>query len=228
MKGFILICLIIFENFISSLISAECQTPFECYLKAIDTLNVDRKEMRSQLDFNQNLYNTSLVKMEEMKKEHEIKLNQLGELYNSTIGKIEDMKKDFEVKLADLKDYVDRPFTMVNYILYESSKINTNLSVISLNEKIPKIAKKIIIYAAYFSGTGHSENHGVINILTKLNGKLNGRALGVSTYDQNAYDHNSSVFEFDLDKDDFNLYFQSTVDVSSGGFNFIIKLIGYK
>jgi hypothetical protein len=205
---------------IPPVVSADCNTPAECFVKAQGILNQDREEMRRQLNKYQEMYEKAVKENNDLRQT----IASLESKFNS---KVSEISQNFQTQLNSMKTYLERPYTSINTILYQSRSLNTNLSTITLNGMIPQEAKKILLYVAYYSGSGY-DSHGEISVFTKVSGSLIKRLLKFDSYQQNAYNTNSSVFEMDLDGIDMNLYFQSDVNYTGGNFYFTIKVIGYK
>jgi hypothetical protein len=204
-----------------SIYSADCGTPVECYSKAIAQLNQDRTEMRRQLDTYQELYKGVVKENENLK----ASVESLKATFNENLEKT---KIDFQTKLDQMTKYVDRPWTAISKMVYVGKTLSTNIAAIPLNSIVPATAKKVLIYAAYFSGVCPYEVHGNVNIFTNVNGQMSRRSFNVSPYNQNAYDTNSSVFEMDLDGVDYNLYYSSNFNYTCEHLSFQIEILGYK
>jgi len=217
---FLLITFITFIQIFNFINSADCVTPAECYIQATAVLQRDREEMRRQLDKYQSMYEAVVNENQNLK-------DSITALQSNFNSKLEEINKNFESKISQLKSYTERPFTSKDDLIFESNILSTNLSTVSLNNLIPAESKKILVYVSFNSGYGY-ENHGEINVFTKLNGNFNKRSLKIDTYDQSAYNTNSSVYEMDLDGVDFNLYFSSTTNYNGPHFYFQIKLLGFK
>ena len=164
---------------------------------------------------------------EEVKAENKSQKDLIVSLQNSLNSKTEESKALIEDKTKDLKNYLDRPFTMAESVLYSSTTLSTNLSTSALNNIVPAGTKKILLYVFIQSG-GCKEAHGQINLFTKYNGQFNKRVLRLDGYSQNAYNSNSDMIEMDLDGGDYNLYFSSSLNYFCDSFSFGITLVGYK
>lgn len=182
--------------------SQDCSSPVECYTKAISILEKDRQEMRRIAEKFENMY-----------------LNLEKENLN--------LKEKITSLETSLKNYVDRPYVSLNNIIYKSQSLSTNLSAITLNEIIPKEAKKILVYAGISSGFGN-QGKGYVYISTKLNGNLTKRILRYDNYKQDAWNTNSEIFEIDIDGGDLNLYYSSDINYNESSFHFEIRILGYK
>jgi len=214
------IVLFICNFLVSNIVTEECNTPAECYIRATAILKQDREEMRNQLEQYQKMYMEVIkenINLKETVNDMEAKLN----------AKISEVTQGLQNQINQMKTYLERPFQSIYTILYESNYLSTNLSAISLIGKIPNIAKRILVYAGFQSGNGY-ESHGYINFYSKVSGNMIKRILKFDGYNQNAYNSNSSVFEMDLDGVDMNLYFESEVNYRNAIFNFSIILLGYK
>jgi hypothetical protein len=208
MGRFIIITILIF-CLISSIYNIDCGTPVECYSKAVGVLSQDRVEMRRQMDKYQTLYESVLKENENLK------------------ASIQTLQSSLEGKLEETKKYSDRPYKIISAKLYQAGFLSTNLSTFPLNGIVAAGSKKVLVFISYMSGEGY-EAHGQINLFTKVNGQMSRRSLGVSCYKQSAYDQNSSVFEMDLDGNDYNLYYSSDFNYNGGHFNFKIEILGFK
>lgn len=212
--------LILFLCLCKSIFSAECSTAVDCYTKAVGVLNEDRSEIRRQLDKYKELYDGVVKENDKLK----LSIDSLEINFNKNL---ENIKKDFQEKLDQITHYIDRPWTLVNKKVYDSNSLSTNLLAIPLNSNVPPMAKKLLIYVSFSTGSGYRAE-GNINVFTKVNGLISRRSLLLSTYNQNAIDTNSSVFEMDLDGVDLNLYYSSDVNYTGNNFAFHIEILGYK
>ncbi len=201
-------------------ISADCSTPADCYIKALATLNQDREEMRRQLDSYQSMYDQAGRENQKLKEN-------LNQLENTFTSKISELSQNLNNQLQDVKNYLERPFKTMDNIIYQGNSLTSNLSTLPLNGLVPSEAKRMLVYVAYHSGAGY-EQHGDIHFFTKVSGNMQKRSLKFDGYQQNAYNSNSSVFEMELDGVDLNLYFKSDVNYDRANFYIVIKLLGYK
>jgi len=114
-----ILILIIISLFITSNCEAEliklsstedCKTPFECYLKAVETLKTDRAEMRRQIDSLSNQYKEDLQNYENKLKETTVKYE---ELLNNSKAECNNQINILNQNLQNLQNNINQRVTDV-------------------------------------------------------------------------------------------------------------------
>jgi len=95
----------------SSLTEENCQTPFECYLKAVEILKSDRAEMRRQMDFLNDQY---LKNMQEFEKRLIETTAKYEDMLNQSKINCNEQIKNLNQNFQNFQTLVDQRINQVN------------------------------------------------------------------------------------------------------------------